>query len=210
MDLSESMAFTYRQQLTKFEYCICLSAALAYLMVSQQDPVGLLAFDEKIRHSLPARSQRKQLGNILALLSRLKPQGKTDVAASLRAIAAMLRHRSLVMLFSDLLADPQPVLENLKVLRHAGHDVIVFHVLDEAEVTFPYAGAVDLLDPESGENLVVDAAGMRRDYLDALTELRATFKRECLSVGVDYVPLDTSMPFDKALVEYLASRKARF
>src|SRR5687768_15421636 len=109
MDLSESMAYTYRQELTKFEYSVCLAAALGYLMIHQQDPVGLIAFDEKIRHSLPPHSKRTQLGNILALLSKLQPKGPTEIARNLRSIAAMIRHRSLVMIFSDLLADPGPV-----------------------------------------------------------------------------------------------------
>lgn len=210
MDLSESMAYTHRQELTKFEYAICLAAALGYLMIHQQDPVGLITFDEKIRHSLPARSKRTQLGNILALLSKLQPLGPTEIAKNLRAIAAMIKHRSLVMLFSDLLAEPQPIIDTLHLLRHAGHDVILFHILDEAEVHFPFDGPVELKDPESGQEMVLDADGIRNDYLDALKELRETYRRECFGVGIDYVPLDTSMPFDKALVEYLASRKARF
>ncbi|MGQ0634590.1 MAG: DUF58 domain-containing protein [Planctomycetaceae bacterium] len=210
MDLSESMAYTYRQELTKFDYCICLAAALAYLMIHQQDPVGLLTFDEKIRHSLPPRSKRTQLGNILAVLSKLKPAGPTELAKNLRNIAAMIRHRSLILLFSDLLADPGPIAETLRQLRHRGHDVIVFHVLDEAEVQFPFSGLVDFREPESGETLLIDADGIKADYLDALRELHDTFQRECLSAGIDYVPLDTSMPFDKALLEYLAQRQARF
>lgn len=210
MDLSESMAYTHRQQLTKFDYSICLAAALSYLMIHQQDPVGLITFDEKIRHSLPARSKRTQLGTILALLSKLKPVGKTDAAASLKAVAAMLRHRSLLMIFSDLLVDPGPILSTLHQLRHRGHDVILFHVLDEAEVSFPFDGTVDLKDPETGENLVLDAASMRGDYLDALRELRENYRRDCFAAGIDYVPLDTSMPFDKALLEYLSQRQARF
>ena len=210
MDLSESMAYTYRQQLTKFDYAICLAAALSYLMIHQQDPVGLFTFDEKIRGSLPARSKRTQLGNMLAVLAGAKPAGQTEVAKNIRRIAAMIRHRSLIMLFSDLLTDAQPVIDSLHLLRHAGHDVIVFHVLDEAEVTFPFDGMVDLKDPESGENLVLDADGMRSDYQETIEELRTKYRNECLSMGADYVALDTSMPFDKALVEYLSQRKARF
>ena len=99
---------------------ICLAAALCYLMVHQQDPVGLITFDEKIRNSLPPRSKRTQLGNILSLLAKLKPTGKTDIAKSLIQIAAMLRHRSLVMLFSDLLADPEPIMHALHRLGTAG------------------------------------------------------------------------------------------
>ncbi|HEX3725322.1 MAG TPA: DUF58 domain-containing protein, partial [Pirellulales bacterium] len=143
MDLSGSMGYTYRQTLTKFEYSICLAAALGYLMVHQQDPVGLITFDERIRDSLPPRSKRTQLGNVLSLLSRLQPAGKTEIAKSLIQIAAMLRHRSLVMLFSDLLADPDPILKALHRLRHGGHDVILFHVLDEAEVRFPFDGMIE-------------------------------------------------------------------
>lgn len=210
MDLSESMAYTFRQQLTKFDYSICLAAALSYLMIHQQDPVGLITFDEKLRHSLPARSKRTQLGTILALLSKLKPTGPTDIAASLRAVAAMIRHRSLIMLFSDLLTEPEPVLSALRLLRHAGHDIIVFHVLDEAEVRFPFDGLVDLKDPETQQSLILDADGMRADYLDALSQLIGDYRKACLSAGIDYVTLDTSMPFDKALLEYLSQRQARF
>src|SRR3989440_2583075 len=111
MDLSASMAYTYRQELTKFEYAICLAAALGYLMIHQQDPVGLVTFDTKIQASLPPRSKRTQLGTILSILSNLKPSGETDVAGALHQLAAMVRGRSLVMVFSDLLTDPQPLLE---------------------------------------------------------------------------------------------------
>lgn len=210
MDLSESMAYTYRQQLTKFEYGICLAAALGYLMIHQQDPVGLITFDDRIRQSLPARSKRTQLGNILALLARLKPAGTTEIAGNLRRIAAMLRHRSLVMIFSDLLTDPDGVVQGLHLLRHRGHDVILFHILDEAEVTFPFQGMVDLKDPETGENQILDADGLRQDYLQAVEELCSRYRKEALSVGADYVGLNTSLPFDRALIEYLSQRKARF
>jgi len=210
MDLSESMAFTHRQDLTKFEYSVCLAAALAYLMVHQQDPVGLITFDDKIRASLPARSKRTQLSNILALLARTKPTGPTDVARNLRQTASMLKHKSLVMVFSDLLVEPEPVIQAIRQLRFGGHDVIIFHVLDESEVHFPFDGMLDLLEPESGENLIVDAQAIKQDYLQAMGELRATYRKECLGMGADFVELDTSMRFDHALVKYLSGRKARF
>lgn len=210
MDLSASMAYTYRQQLTKFDYAICLAAALGYMMIHQQDPVGLMTFDDRIRQSLAPKSKRTQLGNILALLAKLQPAGQTDVAKNLRQIASMVKHRSLLMLFSDLLTDVEPVIQSLHLLRHAGHDVILFHVLDEAEVTFPFKGMVDFEEPESDEKLVIDADGIRNDYIEALKELRDRYRRECLSIGADYVALDTSMPFDKALLEYLSQRRARF
>lgn len=119
----------------------------------------------------------------------------------------MVRHRGLMMIFSDLLVDPEPVIRSLQMLRHGGHDVILFHVLDEAEATFPFDGMVDLTDPESGQNQLVDADGTRADYLEAVNELCDRYRKECLSMGADYVRLDTSMPFGKALLEYLSQRR---
>jgi uncharacterized protein (DUF58 family) len=210
MDLSASMAYTYRQQLTKFEYAICLAAALGYLMIHQQDPVGLVAFDTGIRTALPPRSKRTQLGNILGLLASLKPSGPTDVATCLHQVAAMVRNRGLIILFSDLLADPEPVMQSLHHLRHRGHEVIVFHILDEAEVHFPFEGVVEFRDVEEERKLTLDAKGMRSDYLQALDEFRERYREECARANIDYVPIDTSVSFDKALMEYLLSRQRRF
>jgi uncharacterized protein (DUF58 family) len=209
MDLSRSMGYTYRQELTKFEYSICLAAALCYLMIQQQDPVGLLTFDTRIRQSLRPKARRSHLGDVLSLLANLKPEGETDIAHSLTQVAAMLRHASLVMVFSDLLTDPQPVLEALYRLRHGGHDVILFHVLDEAEVEFPFQGMVELEDPENQQRLSLDADGFRRTYRSEIEEFRNTYRRECFQAGIDYVPLDTSMRFDRALGEYLMRRSER-
>src|ERR1700682_4853906 len=125
MDLSASMDYTYRQELTKFEYAICLAAALGYLMIHQQDPVGLVTFDSRIQTSLPPRSKRTQLGTILGVLANLKPSGKTDVAQSIHQLAVMIRNKSLIMLFSDLMTDPDEVLKSLHHLRHGGNEIIL-------------------------------------------------------------------------------------
>jgi uncharacterized protein (DUF58 family) len=209
MDLSRSMGYTYRQDLTKFDYGICLAAALCYLMIHQQDPCGLITFDERVRDVLKPKSKRTQLGNVLAHLANLQPTGQTDIARSLTQIAAMLRHRSLVMIFSDLLTDTIPVIQSLRQLRHGGHDVILFHILDEAEVKFPFEGLVELEEPESQDKIEVDANSYREDYLAEIHTFREDYRRECFQSGIDYVPLDTSMQFDRALMEYLLSRRAR-
>lgn len=209
MDLSRSMGYTYRQELTKFDYCICLAAALGYLMIGQQDPVGMLAFDEKIRQSLAPKSKRSHLGDLLSLLANLKPQGKTGIAASLTQIAAMLRRASLVMIFSDLLAEPEPIYQALHRLRHRGHDVILFHVMDEAEVRFPFDGMVELEEPETHQRLQLDASHFRHDYLAEVEAFREAYRHECFHAGIDYLPLDTSMRFDHALAEYLTRRSER-
>jgi uncharacterized protein (DUF58 family) len=210
MDLSGSMGFTHRQTMTKFEYATCLAASLTYLMTMQQDPVGLMTFTEKLRAILPARSRRGQLGDVLAGLSKLKPAGTANIGKCVTQIASMLRHHSLVMIFSDLLTDPEEVIASLARLRHGGHDVILFHVMDEAEVHFPYTGNVRFEDPESGTAVSVDAAGFRDDYLAQVEAFRETYRDGCNRLRIDYVPLDTSMPFDTALTEYLIQRQNRF
>jgi uncharacterized protein (DUF58 family) len=210
IDTSGSMAYTYRQELTKLDYSISLAAALCWLMVHQQDPCGLMTFDDRLHASLPARSRRSQIAQVLSALSKVKPSGRTDIARSLVQVAAMLRHRSLVMIFSDLLADPAQIRDALLRLRHRGHDVILFHVLDEAEVNFPFEGVVDFTEPESNDRLVVDADAARRQYVESVAAFREDYRKTCFHAGIDYVPLDTSMQFDRALMEYLVSRRNRF
>ncbi len=210
IDLSGSMNYTYRQALTKLDYCICLAAALSYLMIQQQDPVGLVTFDTKLGASVPPRSRRSQLPTILSHLTKLQVAGKTDLAGSIMQLSAMLRHRSLVMIFSDLLTEEEPMFRALRNLRHSGHDVIVFHVLDEAEVTFPFQGTVQLRDPETGATEPVRAADAAGEYRKTIEAFRQRLDREFSQSRIDYVPLDTSQPYDKALMEYLLRRRNRF
>jgi uncharacterized protein (DUF58 family) len=210
LDLSSSMGYTYRQQMTKFDYGICLAAALGYMMVRQQDPVGLATFDTALRNVLPPKSRRTQLGQIISTLSGLQPTGQTDIAAGLNQLAGLLRGKCLVMLFSDLLVDPEPVMTSLYRLRHAGHEVIVFHILDEAEVHFPFHGRIEFEEPESKDKLEVDANGIRDDYIEAMQSFREKWKTDCGGARVDYVPMDTSVTFDKALLDYLILRQRRF
>jgi uncharacterized protein (DUF58 family) len=209
MDLSESMNYTFRQDLTKFDYAICLAAALSYLMVSQQDPVGLVTFSDRIRASLAPKSKRAQLNNILSLLAKAQPSGKTRFRESLSQLAGMLRHKSLVMIFSDLLLEEMDELNVLYRLSHGGHDVILFHVLDEAEVNFPFSGNCLFEDLESDQNLNANADQVRADYLRTVAEYRDDLAKRCRQNRIDYVPLDTSVQFDKALTEYLLTRRMR-
>ena len=209
LDLSHSMGYTYQQELTKFDYSICLAASLAYLMISQQDPVGLITFNDRIRQSLPPKSKRTQLGNLLSLLSNLEPDGTTDFKHSIGQMISMFKNKSLVMIFSDFLVDEAETLDALYRLKHAGHDVILFHVLDEAEVNFPFKGVFKMRDPETDEELKIDAEGHRKGYLAQIAAFRDDLAKNCSRVGIDYVPIDTSMQFDKALIEYLHSRRAR-
>jgi uncharacterized protein (DUF58 family) len=210
MDLSASMAFTYRQEMTKFEYAICLAAALGYLMIYQQDPVGLVTFDNKIQTILPPKSKRTQLGTMLSVLANLQPSGETNIPESLNQLAGIIKTKSLVMIFSDLLTDQNEVMKSLYRFRHAGHEVILFHILDEAEVHFPFEGLTEFEDVESSEKLTIDARGMKADYLTAIQDFQSTYKAACSKARIDYVAIDTSVNFDKALTEYLLQRTRKF
>ena len=209
VDSSASMGYSNGAGVTKFDYAISLAAALSYLMIYRQDPVGLATFGEMLGKSLPPRSKRSQFGTILSTLAQLRPAGETNVAASLAQLAGMIKRASLVMVFSDLLGDPEETLRSIYRLRHAGHDVIIFHILDDAEARFPFRGTVEFEDPETGETLVVDADSARDDYLRALEEFRARFRREASNAKFDFVELDVTIPFDKALLEYLTARSQR-
>ncbi|MCS7014791.1 MAG: DUF58 domain-containing protein [Gemmatales bacterium] len=210
MDLSKSMDYTYRQSLTKFGYAINLAAAMSYLMIQQQDPTGLVTFDTEIRAFLPPKSKRTQIGAILSVLDAARPQGQTDVAHCLHQIARIIRKRSLVILFSDLLTDVEPVIHALHHLRHDGNEVIIFQVLDEAEVTFPFRNVVELEDTETLERLTLDARGVRDGYLQALAEFTQQLDRECLKANIDIIRVHTGQNFDRALIQYLTERQKRF
>jgi uncharacterized protein (DUF58 family) len=210
VDQSASMDYASGERMTKLEYVVCLAAALGYLMTGQQDQVGLVTFDERVTRFVPPRSSRRQLTTLLSVLAR-RPEGRrTALADVLHQVAARVRKRSLVILFSDLLDDPDAVLKGLHHLRFRGHDLIVFHVLDEAEAHLSIRGPVELEDPETGERLTADPESVRADYLARLEALRDRFRGALEGARGDFVPVDTSMPFDKALVSFLLNRRKRF
>ena len=156
LDASGSMKYTGTRasrsggkRLGKFEYAQYLSACLAHLMIHQQDAVGLAVFDTRLRQFMPPKSKRKHLYDILAVLARTRPEGRTGLAEALTEVARRVRKRGLMILFSDLLADPEPVIDALHHLRFRGHDLIIFQVLDASEVAFPFTGQVRFEDPET-------------------------------------------------------------
>jgi uncharacterized protein (DUF58 family) len=217
VDASASMGYVgeiaARQRATgaagKLDYAIHLAAALGYLVTKQQDAVGLGVLGERLETLLPPRSRRADLVQLLATLAAIKPAGKTGLAAGIHEALQRIPHRGVIVLLSDLLTDTAGVLKALHHVRFRGHDLIVMHVLDAAEVRFPFDGAVRLEDPETGMTLEADSHGVRSGYLNALAEWRAELNDRVTALRGDYVPLDTSMKFDKALVEFLIQRSRR-
>ena len=209
LDQSASMAYRGTAPMSKLEYGSVLAGSLAFLMHRQRDATGLIAFDEQIRFRLPAASRPGHLHALLLALERLKAGQRSDVARPLHQLAEALLKRSLVVLISDLLDDPEPVIKGLKHLRFRGTDVVVFQVLDPDELTFPFRGASKFKDLETAQEVVADPAKARTGYLRELAGLTLQYDRELRGAGIDYVQLDTSQPLDFALLTYLSARSKR-
>jgi uncharacterized protein (DUF58 family) len=211
VDTSRSMAYAGPGgTMTKLQYATALAAALGYLLVRQHDAVGLGLIGTGLSRFLRARSGRRQLVRILVELARTGGAGTTALAAGLHAAAARIKRRGLVILLSDLVDEPEPTLTALRRLALAGHDLIVFQILDSTERHLDVAGPVILEDPETGAQVATDADTIRADYTDRLEEFVRQYERSVRELGGDFVAMTTSTPFDKALGRFLAERKRRF
>ncbi len=207
VDVSASMGFG--APLTKLEYGACLAAATAWLVNRQRDAVGLTTFDEKIVSRLPPRARSSQLHTVLVALERLQPGARSDVAKPLRQLADTLQKRGLVVLISDLLDEPTAVVTGLRYLRARGMEVVVFHVLDQAELTFPFQHTATFRDLESEEEVLAVPHAVRAHYLEQINGLTQQYQKELRAAGVDYQLIPTSMPLDAALLRYLHARGRR-
>jgi uncharacterized protein (DUF58 family) len=209
IDVSASMG--YRSgEVTKLQYGAFLAAALAFLMNRQRDAVGLLTFDDKILTRLAPSARGGQLMSVLIALDRLAIGATTNVAKPLNDLAGAIRKRGLVVLISDLLDDADRVVEGLKHFRYRGTEVIVFHVLDQAELQFPFQQAARFRDVETRDEVVAEPAVVREQYLKAITDLQDRYRRELRLAGIDYVMLDTSQPLETALMAYLLTRRRAY
>jgi uncharacterized protein (DUF58 family) len=209
LDVSASMGFKAGGPMSKLEYGSVLAASLAYLMSRQRDATGLIQFDDKIGARLPASARPGHLHSILLALDRITIGAKSNVGRPLHQLADALTKRSLAVLVSDLLDDPDRVLSGLKHLRYRGTDVIVFQVLDPHEISFPFKGAARFTDLESAEEITADPSRVRESYLSAMSALRSRYEKELRSQGIDFLVLDTSKPLDFALLAYLDARGRR-
>ena len=209
VDASASMDYTSASDRpTKFAYARLLAAALAYLLLRQNDAVGLELFADRPLAALPPRAVRKQLFALLGALERAAPAGGTAVAASLHRLAERTPRRGLVVLLSDLHDDPDAVLAGLRHLRHRGHEVIVFHVLDPREMDLGFRGDVRLEDLERpGRAVEVLPSLEGREYRRRVAAWRERLRRDCRRHHVDLVETPTDQPFARALLAYLVKRR---
>lgn len=205
VDLSESMMFG-SHQLSKYEYACQITASLAYLLLRQQDSVGMISFDDVIRATVPASSKQNHLQSILASLDVQKPARKTNLQTLLSQVADQQTRRGLIVLISDLFVDREGLFKGLKLLRTRGHDVMVFHVLDDEELDFNYAGTTKFEGMEEMGDLICDPRSLREGYQAALATFLHEIHQHCSRQMIDYQTIRTSEHLDAVLAHYLTHR----
>ncbi len=205
VDVSGSMRYG-RGAMNKYEYACTIAASLGYLLLRQQDAVGCVSFDERVRMTVPLRTRRNHLESVLQALEVSSPREKTDMYPILREITETFPRRGMMMLISDLLSDREGLFRGLKLLRSRGHDVMVFHVLDDDELDFPFGGPTRFDGLESPDIVRCNPRALRDGYLKAMNDFLEEVRRGCTRNNVDYALLRTSQPLDAALAAYLSNR----
>lgn len=205
LDISASMDYS-SGGISKLEYARTLASALAYFIMRQRDAVGLITFDDQVREFIPSKCRQPHLIRILRALSSLESGMRTDVVKPLSDLASHLTRKSLVILITDMLDDESRVISALQNLRSMGNDVITFHVMDNAELDFPFNEASEFVDMESNESFITSPAAIREAYLKNLNEFLDYCRKQCQGSGVDYCLVNTKDPLDEALSSYIAKR----
>jgi uncharacterized protein (DUF58 family) len=209
LDVSASMAWSSAPGTLppKLWYAKQLTACLALMLARQGDAVGLVAFDDAMRAHVAPRGGRRHWHELLRTMTGLEATGRTDAGTALRDLAGRLRRRGLVVIVSDLLVDPDATRLALRFLRHRGHEVLVFHLLDPGERELPGVGEARFYDPETDDELPVSAADMRREYSDAVERALVEWRGALVPQGIDYVVVGTDEPMAHALRAYLHKRE---
>ena len=205
LDCSRSMNFK-SSELDKLGYGSYLAAALAYLMIRQNDSVGLVLFDRQLRHFLPPRSTPLHFRRIVDQLERRGVGADTNIGAILHELAERIRRRGLIILISDLIDDPGGTLGGLHHFRHRHHEVIVFHVMDDAELSFPYDRVTRFRDMEGSARVVANPRALRDRYLARIGEFTERLRAGCFERKISYNLACTRSPYDGFLAAYLEKR----
>jgi uncharacterized protein (DUF58 family) len=206
LDTSASMDYA-SNGITKFDYGCTLAASLAYLILKQQDAAGLVTFSSRVEAFIPPKAKRDYLIQILHALENRGPAGETNVGKILEDIGGQIKRRGLVILVSDLLDEPEQVLKGLRLFRFKGNDVIVFHLLDQAELDLPFDGNILFEDLEAANlKVVADPRSIRNTYREVVQEFINEMRKQCRDSSIDYQLISTSTPLDQALASYLSWR----
>ncbi len=209
LDTSESMSYASAGNVTKLQYAQFVGASLAYLTLWQQDSVGLATFDDAVQRFLRPSGQTSQLKEIARLMAASPARERTDVGIVFHDLAERFKKRGVVVVLSDLLDDPARVVAGLRHFRHRRHEVVVFHILDPAEVDFPFRDTTLFKGLEGMPDQLTDPRALRKAYLDEVGAYLDALRRGCQAIDIDYVPLRTDVDLGGALSSYLASRSSR-
>lgn len=208
LDTSESM--TYRgpgAPLSKLEYAQALAAALAWLVLRQQDAVGLATFDSQVRAMIRPAGNPSHLEQLLSAMESIQPGPKTACGPIFHELAQRLTRRGVVIVLSDLFDDVPSIAAGLKHFRHRRHDVVLLHVLDPAEIDFPFRGPTEFQGLESFPEVQADPQVIRRAYQSELAAYRQALEQACRREHIDYFLLRTDQPLDAALRGVLGARE---
>ena len=210
LDTSESMLYQgVKSPLSKLEYAKCIAASLSYLVLQQQDSIGLATFDSDIRHLVQPSGQPSHLQHLLHVLEQSPGEKKTSIGPLFHDLAERYRKRGIVIILSDLFDDPKSILAGIKHLRHRQHDVIVFQILDVDEREFPFKQMTRFRGLEHWPDRTTDPRQVRQIYLREMDNFLRQIQIGCRGQQVDYVPLLTNQPLDIALSSYLAGRRVQ-
>jgi uncharacterized protein (DUF58 family) len=205
LDTSESMDYGSKET-TKLELASHIAASMAYLILRQQDSVGMVCFDKEVKTFIPTSSSMGHLRPILGTLASSTAQNKTDLGVVLNTLAERIQRRGLIILISDLFDKPETILKSLQHFSHKRHDVIVFHVLDEYELTFPFERMTLFEGLEEYPKLLIDPRSLRKAYLEEVNKFCEEMRKGCVKQMVDYVRISTDQDLDVELTKYLAGR----
>ena len=205
LDKSSSMGFG-SFGITKFDYSKSLAAALTYLMIKQQDAIGLTTFDDRIDISIRPKSKTSHLNLLLKTMHNSKTGGETNISLLLHSLAESIHKKGLIILISDLLDDEAEIIKGLRHFRYKGHEVIIFHIIDPKEKDLDYDGNVNFIDIENKTTLLTDSRLIRDTYNKAFSNFCNYYKKECSRNKIDYVPITTNDSLDKSLMKYLMKR----
>ena len=207
VDTSESMRYqSDGVALSKLEYAKCVAASLSYLILQQQDSVGLVTFDREVRSLVRASSNPSHLKQLLHVMQESVPERKTSTGPIFHDLAERLKKRGIVIILSDLFDDVPSMMAGLKHFRHRRHEVVMFHVLDPAELDFPFKQTTLFKGLEQLPEVLTDPRSLRKAYLEEFNRFLNEVRQGCRSNRVDYVPLRTDQSLDVALSSYLAAR----
>ncbi|MFV1966932.1 MAG: DUF58 domain-containing protein [Pirellulaceae bacterium] len=209
LDVSASMLYKGPDSpLSKFEYAQCLAASLAWLILQQQDAVGLVTFDDRVRAHLPPSNNVSHLRQLFAVLESASSASKTATGPIFHELAEKWKKRGVVVVISDLFDNVASLMAGLKHFRHRRHDVIILHLLDAAELDFPFTQPTTFQGLEGQPDLAADPRALRRAYLDEMNAFLQAIRQGCREREMDYRQIRTDQPLDSALAAFLTRRMA--